>query len=163
VKLGLFILNGVLPEGMSCPYDFGFIPATNSDDGDPLDVLLLMDKPAFCGCLAHDLRYRRELQIAIWFHDAVYDPMRKDNEERSAKAATICLDRFAESAQTIKLVRELVLATRRTATPASPDGSYMIASDLSIFGREAESKVAGTLRAPSAAVQRTAHGVCLLP
>lgn len=50
-KLGVFILNGVLPEGMSFPYDFGFLPSTLGDDGDPLDVLLLMDEPAFCGCL----------------------------------------------------------------------------------------------------------------
>jgi inorganic pyrophosphatase len=50
-ELGLFQLNGVLPEGMSFPYDFGFLPRTIGDDGDPLDVLLLMDEPAFCGCM----------------------------------------------------------------------------------------------------------------
>ena len=50
-SLGLFILNGVLPEGMGFPYDFGFLPSTVGDNGDPLDVLLLMDEPAFCGCL----------------------------------------------------------------------------------------------------------------
>ena len=50
-ELGLFMLNGVLPEGMAFPYDFGFLPRTRGDDGDPLDVLLLMDKPAFCGCV----------------------------------------------------------------------------------------------------------------
>src|SRR3982750_2902908 len=36
---------------MSFPYDFGFLPSTLGEDGDPLDVLLLMDEPAFCGCL----------------------------------------------------------------------------------------------------------------
>ena len=50
-ELGLFLLNGVLPEGMAFPYDFGFLPQTLGEDGDPLDVLLLMDQPAFCGCL----------------------------------------------------------------------------------------------------------------
>lgn len=50
-ELGVFMLNGILPEGMSFPYDFGFLPATVGDDGDPLDVLLLMDDPAFCGCV----------------------------------------------------------------------------------------------------------------
>ncbi len=49
--LGQFTLSGVLPEGMSFPYDFGFLPSTLGDDGDPLDVLLLMDEPAFCGCV----------------------------------------------------------------------------------------------------------------
>ncbi len=48
---GLYKLGGVLPAGMSFPYDFGFIPSTKGEDGDPVDVLLLMDEPAFPGCL----------------------------------------------------------------------------------------------------------------
>jgi inorganic pyrophosphatase len=48
---GLYELTGVLPVGASFPYDFGFVPATLGDDGDPLDVLVLMDEPAFAGCL----------------------------------------------------------------------------------------------------------------
>lgn len=50
-ELGLFKLGGVLPAGASFPFDFGFIPSTLGGDGDPLDVLLLMDEPAFAGCL----------------------------------------------------------------------------------------------------------------
>lgn len=48
---GLFKLAGVLPAGAVFPYDFGFVPGTEGDDGDELDVLLLMDEPAFVGCL----------------------------------------------------------------------------------------------------------------
>jgi len=47
----VFELKKVLPAGMEFPYDFGFIPSTRAEDGDPLDVLLLMDEPAFPGCL----------------------------------------------------------------------------------------------------------------
>jgi inorganic pyrophosphatase len=47
----LFRLNSVLPAGSSFPYDFGYIPGTKAGDGDPLDVLVLMDQPAFTGCL----------------------------------------------------------------------------------------------------------------
>jgi inorganic pyrophosphatase len=47
----LFKLGGVLPVGASFPFDFGFIPSTQGGDGDPLDVLVLMDEPAFPGCL----------------------------------------------------------------------------------------------------------------
>jgi len=36
---------------MSFPYDFGFLPSTIGQDGDPLDVLVLMDDPAFSGCV----------------------------------------------------------------------------------------------------------------
>lgn len=41
----------MLPEGHSFPYDFGFVPSTKAEDGDPLDVLLLLDAPAFAGCV----------------------------------------------------------------------------------------------------------------
>jgi inorganic pyrophosphatase len=48
---GIFTLKKVLPEGMVFPHDFGFLPRTRAADGDPIDVLLLMDVPAFPGCL----------------------------------------------------------------------------------------------------------------
>jgi inorganic pyrophosphatase len=47
---GIFTLKKVLPAGMVFPYDFGFLPRTRAQDGDPIDVLLLMDEPAFPGC-----------------------------------------------------------------------------------------------------------------
>lgn len=47
----VFQLKKVLPAGMSFPYDFGFVPSTKAEDGDPVDVLVLMDEPAFPGCL----------------------------------------------------------------------------------------------------------------
>jgi inorganic pyrophosphatase len=50
-KRGLFRLGGVLPAGAVFPYDFGFVPATLGGDGDPIDSLILMDEPAFVGCL----------------------------------------------------------------------------------------------------------------
>jgi inorganic pyrophosphatase len=48
---GLWELTGVLAAGLSFPYDFGFVPSTLGGDGDPLDVLVLMDEPTFAGCL----------------------------------------------------------------------------------------------------------------
>jgi inorganic pyrophosphatase len=46
-----FELATALPEGMAFPFDFGFIPSTLGDDGDPLDVLVLMDSPVLGGCV----------------------------------------------------------------------------------------------------------------
>src|ERR1700684_2231379 len=46
----IFTLTKVLPAGMAFPYDFGFLPKTLAPDGDAIDVLLLMDEPAFPGC-----------------------------------------------------------------------------------------------------------------
>jgi inorganic pyrophosphatase len=50
-ELGVFRLKKVLPEGMSFPYDFGFVPSTRGGDGDPLDALVLMDEPGTTGLL----------------------------------------------------------------------------------------------------------------
>jgi inorganic pyrophosphatase len=44
-------LATVLPEGMTFPFDFGFVPSTLGEDGDPLDVLVLMDAPVVPGCI----------------------------------------------------------------------------------------------------------------
>ncbi|HYD51395.1 MAG TPA: inorganic diphosphatase [Gemmatimonadaceae bacterium] len=49
-RLGRFSLSGVLPAGAVFPFDFGYVPGTRGGDGDPLDVLVLMDEPAFSGC-----------------------------------------------------------------------------------------------------------------
>ncbi|MBV9217661.1 MAG: inorganic diphosphatase [Acidobacteria bacterium] len=49
--LKMFSLGGVLTAGHSFPYDFGFIPNTLGGDGDPLDVLVMMEEPTFPGCL----------------------------------------------------------------------------------------------------------------
>jgi inorganic pyrophosphatase len=46
----IFKLSKITPEGMIFPYDFGFVPSTEAEDGDPLDVLVLTDEPLFSGC-----------------------------------------------------------------------------------------------------------------
>jgi inorganic pyrophosphatase len=48
---GLFKLKKAIPDGLAFPCDFGFIPNTKGQDGDPLDVVLLMDDYTFPGCL----------------------------------------------------------------------------------------------------------------
>ena len=50
-KLRRYRLCSVLPSGSVFPYDFGFVPGTKAQDGDPTDVLLLMDESVFPGCL----------------------------------------------------------------------------------------------------------------
>jgi len=50
-KLQAMVLKKTLPEGMVFPYDFGFIPSTRGEDGDPLDVLILMDVCTCPGCV----------------------------------------------------------------------------------------------------------------
>jgi inorganic pyrophosphatase len=47
---GLFGVSGYLPAGSAFPFEFGFVPGTLADDGDPLDVLVLVENPTFTGC-----------------------------------------------------------------------------------------------------------------
>jgi inorganic pyrophosphatase len=48
-KLGCFVLSRTLTAGLSYPYNWGFIPSTRGDDGDPLDVLVICDVTVFAG------------------------------------------------------------------------------------------------------------------
>ena len=50
-KSKAFRLKKILPAGAVFPFDFGFIPDTKGEDGDPLDVLIIMDEPAYPGCM----------------------------------------------------------------------------------------------------------------
>jgi inorganic pyrophosphatase len=50
-KTGLFRLKQLLPDGMSFPMDFGFVPSTLCEDGDPLDIMILFDEPCPAGTL----------------------------------------------------------------------------------------------------------------
>ena len=50
-EMEAFTLGGLLAEGLSFPFDFGFVPSTVAADGDPIDVMVLMDEPAHVGCV----------------------------------------------------------------------------------------------------------------
>ena len=47
----LFKLMKILPAGLAFPLDFGFIPGTKAEDGDPVDVLILTEQSLELGCL----------------------------------------------------------------------------------------------------------------
>lgn len=49
--LGLFRLTKVMPPGFAMPWNYGYLPKTRSGDGDPLDAIVLMEEPAFCGAV----------------------------------------------------------------------------------------------------------------
>ena len=50
-KTRVFRLKAMLPDGMSFPLDFGFVPSTLAEDGDPTDVMILVDEPSPVGAL----------------------------------------------------------------------------------------------------------------
>jgi len=49
--MGAFALDRVLFSSVQYPYDYGFVPNTLADDGDPLDGMVLIDQPTFPGCV----------------------------------------------------------------------------------------------------------------
>ncbi len=51
LEKGCYTIAHILPPGAVFPFDFGSIPSTAAADGDPLDVLILMEEPSFAGCL----------------------------------------------------------------------------------------------------------------
>ena len=50
-RFGSLHARRLLPEGVLFPFDFGFLPSTLGEDGDRIDILVLMDAPAHVGCL----------------------------------------------------------------------------------------------------------------
>ena len=77
-----------------------------------------------------------EVEIALWFHDAIYDLERTDNEMQSALWAAQVLASAGLSAEVCERVKNLVLATRHSALPATDDERLLVDADLAILGAE---------------------------
>lgn len=77
-----------------------------------------------------------EIELALWFHDAIYDTHRPDNEERSADWARTALTDAGVAIDSADRVHALIMATRHTANPILPDEQLLVDIDLSILGAE---------------------------
>lgn len=75
------------------------------------------------------------IEFALWFHDAVYDSRAKDNEERSAELAREAVSCAGLPEDFADQVANLILATKHTSEPASPDAQLIVDIDLSILGQ----------------------------
>lgn len=75
-----------------------------------------------------------EVDIALWFHDAIYEPARNDNEARSADWLDAVAAEAALSPEVRDRLRSLVMATRHSAKPATPDEAVLVDIDLAILG-----------------------------
>jgi predicted metal-dependent HD superfamily phosphohydrolase len=76
------------------------------------------------------------VELALWFHDAVYDPKAGDNEEQSAALAERCLAECGMTDTLAETVAKLVLATKNHETDTEADAGVTVDIDLSIFGRD---------------------------
>lgn len=79
-------------------------------------------------------RHAAEVELALWFHDAVYDVKGTDNEQRSADWAAAELVKAGVTPEVIGRVSALILATKHTAAPTEPDQQVLVDIDLAILG-----------------------------
>ena len=77
-------------------------------------------------------------EMALWFHDAVYDPRAGDNEARSADLAAAACRAAGLPDPFARRVTESILDTRHAAPPATHDGELVVDADLAILGQPAE-------------------------
>jgi predicted metal-dependent HD superfamily phosphohydrolase len=95
-------------------------------------------------CFAHLERVRLfaehagEVESALWFHDAIYDTRKKDNEERSAEWARESALVAGLSDDQANRIYQLVMATMHNAVPVGQDAEVLVDIDLAILGAEVE-------------------------
>ncbi len=78
------------------------------------------------------------VEYALWYHDAVYDPKSKDNEERSADLAIKVALEAGLSERFCDVVRMLIMATKHDKVPTDPDAMLIVDIDLAILAKHKE-------------------------
>jgi predicted metal-dependent HD superfamily phosphohydrolase len=86
----------------------------------------------------HLAQHPAEVEMALWFHDAVYETRRHDNEAQSAAWAQRALLAAGVGVDSAARVHELVMATCHTALPATADAQLLVDIDLAILGAPPE-------------------------
>jgi len=89
------------------------------------DIIALAEHPA-------------EVNVGLWFHDAIYDTRRDDNEERSAAWASSAGRELGASAESAQRIHDLIMFTRHAAEPVGIDAQVLVDADLSILGAQPE-------------------------
>lgn len=95
-------------------------------------------------CLAHFAGARHlathpgEVEIALWFHDAIYEVKASDNEAHSADWADAALTQAQAPAEVRQRVRELIMATCHSAQPEGAEAQLVVDIDLAILGAAPE-------------------------
>ncbi|MBD3204753.1 hypothetical protein GF319_00240 [Candidatus Bathyarchaeota archaeon] len=80
----------------------------------------------------------RLIELAIWFHDAVYDPERDDNEDKSAEYAEKTLLEIGLPGGQARKVSKMIKATKHREEARDKDTQLLLDIDLSILGQPAE-------------------------
>ncbi len=87
------------------------------------DIISLAEHPA-------------EVLVGLWFHDAIYDTQRHDNEQRSADWARSAAQELGARADSAQRIHDLIMCTRHSAEPTGVDAQILVDADLSILGAQ---------------------------
>ena len=88
--------------------------------------------------LRSDATHPHEVEFALWFHDAIYETKRHDNEERSADWARATGAAANLPVEVTDRIHKLILATSHDAMPRDTDEKILVDVDLSILGEKAD-------------------------
>jgi predicted metal-dependent HD superfamily phosphohydrolase len=77
-----------------------------------------------------------EVELAIWFHDAVYDTHSNTNEEISSELAWDTAVELGVDIASVRRIQNLVMSTRHAAIPVDPDARLLVDTDLAILGAD---------------------------
>jgi predicted metal-dependent HD superfamily phosphohydrolase len=78
------------------------------------------------------------VELAIWFHDAVYDTRAQNNEERSGELAKRWIANAGGTAELCEAVASLIMATKTHEPTVHPDAPLLVDVDLSVLGQPQE-------------------------
>src|SRR5262249_47690617 len=113
--------------------------AYDADDRHYHDLEHIADVLRVAGRLADLADEPRLIQLAVWFHDAVYDTHAKDNEERSATLAVELLGPLGMPSGSLDRMAELIRATAHVgAAEVDADTAILLDADLAILGAAPE-------------------------
>jgi predicted metal-dependent HD superfamily phosphohydrolase len=118
---------------------FGEVMATYSEPHRHYHTLQHLDE---CFAWLDDARgladQFHEVELALWFHDAVYQVRSQDNEEQSASWAQSAATNAGLPSAIAGRVHGLILATKHNSAPATPDAALLVDVDLAILGAPLE-------------------------
>lgn len=88
--------------------------------------------------IADSINDIKTVEVALWFHDIIYDPKRNDNEKMSSEYAKAFLESVNMASDTITQIEHLVALTKHPSFPATNDEKYVIDLDLAILAANQE-------------------------
>ncbi|MEL6918811.1 MAG: hypothetical protein AAFO99_13900 [Bacteroidota bacterium] len=86
--------------------------------------------------IVEEIPWRKEIELALWFHDAIYNPYGKDNELKSAQLAMEFLKQQNGNAQLESILFNLIMATLHKEEPTNLAEKIMMDIDISILGTD---------------------------